>query len=283
MVSMRDQLRKAAGLLALAAAACVRAPSANVDAAPTTKAGGIAMTIPVAPSEYPLCPCAVTGAATEVQDVEGGLILDVTASDAATSAEVRSRADALVASLAAMGQGRFLEDDDDASYGRCPVVLRSATISVRPLDRGVRLVVLADAAEVEGMRRETRARILELRLPSSSRGIGLDHCPSSLPGTTTDVRDAEGGVAITVTSRDTDVAEAIRGRAWHLAHEAGRPGGHAERGLRSGSKRCPVVLDGTAVEARDVPGGAELTVRASVADAVPALRREVASRVAAFH
>jgi hypothetical protein len=224
------------------------------------------------------------GARTSIQDVEGGVALDVTGNDAATSDDIRARTTALL-TVVARGKDeiRHTGDGDGPGLGRCPVALHDATITTRPIDRGVRIVVTTNDDEVAWLRRETRARLFELRVPASSMGLGMDHCPSALPSATTDVLDANDGIVVTVVSRDPDVAEAIRGRAWHLAEESRRPGVHAEHApLASNVRPCPVVLSDTEVTSVDVPGGAQIVVRARLSGETQNVQRLAHARAGAF-
>jgi len=133
---------------ALASVSCVRAPSAHLDA-PTTTASGVAMTVPSPASVYPHCPPAAPGARTDVQDVAGGVVLDVTGNDVATSDDIRARGRALLDVVAAgKSEVRHTGDGDGPGLGRCPIVLHDARITATPIDRGVRFVVVTGPDEV---------------------------------------------------------------------------------------------------------------------------------------
>jgi hypothetical protein len=242
------------------------------------------MVLPRASSVYPTCPPASEGARTDVVDVEGGVALDVTGNDVRAAAAIASRTRALL-EIVATGRSeiRHTGDGDGPGLGRCPVVVHDAVVTATPIDRGMRILVTTGPEEVAWLRRETRDRLVELRVPTPLEGLGMDHCPSALPSATTEVRDVDGGVVVTVLSRDPEVAEAIRGRARHLALESRKPGAHAEHAPSSTAQRaCPVVLVDSVVEPREIPGGVEITVRARLAAEADALRRAAHARAQAF-
>jgi uncharacterized lipoprotein YbaY len=89
-------------------------------------------------------------------------------------------------------------------------------------------------------------------------------------------------VVVTVVSRDPEVAGAIRARAARLADRSRRDAPIAEAAEQTRRRRCPVVTVGTSIDARDVPGGAAIAVRARVSVETDVLRREAHARAEAF-
>jgi hypothetical protein len=270
-------------LLVATSVACFRAPPADPGAAPVVPSS-VVLTVPSPAAVYPHCPPAAGGADTVVQDVAGGVALDVTGNDLDGSADIRARTQELLGILErGRSEIRHTGEGDGPGFGRCPIVLHDATITVVPIDRGERFVVTTAPSEVEWLRHETRARLFELRVPTSSGGHGMDHCPSSLPAATTEVTDSDEGVSVLVTSRAPEVTEAIRGRAWHVSEESRHPGAHAEHAPAAASiHACPVVLEDTDVTATDVPGGSLIVVRARFHDEVAGVRRVAHERARAL-
>ncbi len=235
--------------------------------------------LPRAADLYPLCPPAATDARTDVQDVEGGVVLDVTANDDAAAETIRARAAGLLAAV----RDAEHSDLDAANRGglaHCPVVVEDTRVTTAPIDRGVRFMVLTSPEEVDWLRHEARARFAELRVPTSASPSGLARCPSALPSAVTIARDTDDGVVVTITSRDPDVSAAIQARAWHLSADARGVGPRDER-LASGPQ-CPIVIDGTSVDAVDILNGSEITLRPRSHDGLESLRRTVHARVTAL-
>ncbi len=121
----------------------------------------------------------------------------------------------------------------------------------------------------------------------------MEHCPSAVEGAATKIANTKDGVTVTVTAKDekdTKSVDEIRARAKHMAEasakeakekddkgEAPKHTGEGEGG--GGSGKCPVVMKGTVVTAKDVKGGSELMVKASDAKQVDWLQKESASRL----
>jgi hypothetical protein len=280
-MSPRRVIGVACAAIALTAGACVRAPSATPGVAPAETESHVTMLVASPASTYPSCPAAALGARTEVSDVEGGVVVDVTGNDDATSDAIHARAQALLAVAARDAGGG--NDADGPGVGRCPIVLHGTRVSAAPIDRGVRFVVLTRADAADWLRHETRLRLLELGFVPVSTAKDEGSCPSALPSAMTDVRDASDGVIVRVFSRDPDVAEAIRGRAWHLMEEARRGEVDAGGERAPAEAACPaVVRAGVEVIASDVPGGVEITLRAQDREQIEELRREVRERARRF-
>jgi hypothetical protein len=117
----------------------------------------------------------------------------------------------------------------------------------------------------------------------------MAHCPSAIEGAKTVVKDAKDGVVVTVTGPADKVAE-IRARAKHTADvakksaaEAGPKVEHSGGGTGGGALgHCPIVVEGdTSVDAKDVGGGAEITVKTK--GDVAALQKETKLRAGNFH
>ena len=270
----RDLGRLAAAIAVVASAACVRAPYSSGSMVHSPVSLGA---MPRAADAFPLCPSALGDTHTDVQDVDDGVIVDVTANDAASADAIRARANGLLSAV------KDAEHSDFAAAKRgglayCPVVVEDTHISTAVIDRGVRFVVTTNPSEVTWLRHETRARFAELRVPTVPSSPALAHCPSALPSALTSVRDGEGTVVVTVVSRDADVADAIRGRAWHIA-EASKNVGAIDDDA-SGSPQCPIFAEGTSVDATEIPGGSEITIRPDDAGDLARLRRIVRARVA---
>jgi TusA-related sulfurtransferase len=121
--------------------------------------------------------------------------------------------------------------------------------------------------------------------PSASAAMGkMANCPNAVDGATTEIKEVEGGVELTVKGKDDAAAKEIRARAKHLAdtsaievpsvkHDGtGHGGGHFGR--------CPVVARNTLVTAVDVDGGSKITVKPKDASEVDWVRREAKERQA---
>lgn len=281
-------------------------PTASATAAVTADAGGTAAADASTPPTAEVdggkrdkrdkhmanCPTAVPGATVAIKDVEGGVEIAVTADDEATTRDVRERtkklveamhkdADAGVVKHTGQGQGGGV-------YGRCTVVMKNTKLETAEIAKGTKLTVKAkDKSEIDWLRRETRDRDKEAKLPAAS-GAGaqrMAHCPSAVNGASTTVKDVKDGVVVTVIGKG-DAVKDIRDRAKHTA-EVAKKGDtakleHTGGGEGGGSLgRCPVVVEGeTTVDVKEVEGGAELTVKAKD---VAALQKETKARAANFH
>jgi TusA-related sulfurtransferase len=232
---------------------------------------------------YIQCPVAVRGAHVELQDVERGVVFDVTGDDAPSLEDIRGRTAALLAIAAERSRSVRTWDEGDAhGLERCPIVVHDDTVTANPIDRGMRIVVVTGIDRTDWLRHESRARLTELLVPATAVGVGLDHCPSALVGTTTTVRDSAEGVVVTIVSSDTAIADAVRARAWHMAEQS-RRGTYVEHAAdASASRRCPISLCDTDVDAKDVAGGSQVAVRARMSGEAVGLRREARARAEAF-
>lgn len=237
------------------------------------------------------CPNLVEGGATAIKDVEGGVELTVTAKDEAATKEIRARAKHLaevskeeIPSVKHNGSGH-----GGGQFGRCPVVARNTVVTADDVEGGSRLTVKPkDANEIDWVRREARERQGELGQPGSKEaGTGkMAHCPSAVPGAATAIKDTKEALLLTITAKDEAAVTDIRARTKHVVdaskkdpkdvkHDGAGDGG-------GGLGRCPVILKDTAITAKDVPGGSEITVKPAKAADVPALLKEAKDRAEAF-
>lgn len=240
------------------------------------------------------CPSVVDGAATDIQDVEGGVVLTVTAKDkdAAKVKEIRDRSKFLAdaSKNEAPGVQHNGTGAGGGAFGRCPVVNRNTIVDAVDVDGGSKITVKPkEPAELDFVRREARERLKELGEPGAREaGQGkMAHCPSAIDATSTDVKAAKDAVVVTIVAKDAkDEAKAkeIRERAAKLVEASKKdPSSVEHRGDGSGGGgfgRCPVVLKDTSVSAKDVPGGSEVTVKPKAAADVPALEKEAKERAA---
>ncbi len=117
--------------------------------------------------------------------------------------------------------------------------------------------------------------------PAASASGKMAHCPSTVDGAKTDIKDTKTGVEITVTGKD---AAEIRARAKFLSQSVRNAtadvqhNGSGEGGGAFG--RCPVVLRRTTVEESEVEGGAKIVVSPKDANEADWLRRETRARYA---
>ena len=261
-------------------------PLAVIDAAATDSAAMAAAdaAAPGANAHMANCPTAAPGATIALKDVEGGIEISITSKDEAAKKDIKARMTKLVeadrneveAGVQHNGGG-----GGGGKYGRC-------TIESADLPDGVKATVKAkDKAEIDWLRRETRERDREAKLPAAE-GAGtkrMGNCPSAVAGAKTALKDSKEGVIVTVTGSGDAVKE-IRERAKHVSEISKLPDPpkpeHNSEGKGGGSLgRCPVVVEGdTTVEAKDVENGSEITVKAK--KDVAALQKETHLRAANF-
>lgn len=111
----------------------------------------------------------------------------------------------------------------------------------------------------------------------------MANCPTSVPGATVAIKDVEGGVEVTVTGKDDDMAKAIRERTKKLAaaDRGGADGGakHDHSGSGGGTTgRCTIIMRNTDITTADVPQGTKITVKAKDKAEVDWVRRETKDR-----
>ena len=111
----------------------------------------------------------------------------------------------------------------------------------------------------------------------------MAHCPSTVTGAKTNIKDSKDGVTITVTAADAQAVADVRARAKFLADQAKNASPevkHTGTGEGGGAfGRCPVVMRNTVVEEKDVEGGAEIAVKPKDAKETDWLRREARDRM----
>lgn len=267
------------------------APVAVTDAAVTDAAVADAAADAAAPAHMANCPTAAPGATVALKDVEGGIEIAITSKDEAAKKDIKARMVKLVeadrneveAGIQHNGGG-----GGGGKYGRCTIVMRNTKLETADLPDGVKATVKAkDKAEVDWLRRETRERDKEAKMPAAE-GAGtkrMAHCPSAVPGAKTAVKDSKEGVIVTVTGTG-DAVKDIRERAKHAAEisklpEPPKPEHNSEGKGGGGLGRCPVVVEGdTTVEAKDIENGSEITVKAK--KDVAALQKETKLRAGNF-
>jgi TusA-related sulfurtransferase len=118
---------------------------------------------------------------------------------------------------------------------------------------------------------------------SASAAAGkMAHCPASVAGATTEIKDSKDGIVITVLAKDAAATAEIRTRAKFLSESAKdmtpdvKHTGSGEGGGAFG--RCVVVMRNTMVDAKDVPGGSEIAVKPKEAKELDWVRRESRDR-----
>jgi TusA-related sulfurtransferase len=268
--------------------------SSSTVPAPSASTPPAASSVTLAPSgKMAHCPDAVPGAKTAIADVPGGVEITVTGANAAATADIRARVQALID--AQKNQGANIKHtgtgEGGGLLGRCPVVLKQTSVVAADVDSGSKITVKAnDPKEVDWLRRETREREEDLeKAGGSPAGAGkMAHCPSAVEGAKTTISNTKDGVSIVVVATADDATKAIRDRSKHLVdisktEEGGAAMTHTgEGGGGGGVGRCPVVLTDTTIAAKDVPGGSQLDVKAKAATAVTALQKETKERAEKF-
>lgn len=275
------------------------ASTAMSDAAPTAADSGTmamadaAAEAGAAGAHMANCPSAAPGAIVALKDVEGGIEISITAKDDAGKKDIKARVAKLVESERHEVEAGVKHDHGGSGggvYGRCTLVMRNTTLTTAELPDGVKATVKAkDKTEVDWLRRETRERDKETKMPAAE-GAGthrMAHCPSAVPGAKTVVKDSKEGVIVTVTGTGDQVKD-IRDRAKHTADISKLPEPpkieHNSEGMGGGNVgRCPVIVEGdTTVDAKDIDNGSELTVKAKKDVPVPALQKEAHLRAGNF-
>jgi hypothetical protein len=235
------------------------------------------------------CPSTVDGATTDIQDVEGGVVVTVVTKDKdeAKTKEIRERAKYLVdasKSEAASSQHNG-SGAGGGALGRCPIINRNTTVEAADVDGGSKVTVKPKKAdEVDWVRRESRERMKEIGEPGAKEAgqNHMAHCPSSVEGAVTEVKASKDAVIVTVTAKDEAKTKEIRSRTTALLESAKKdPSTVEHKGDGSGGGgfgRCPVVLKDTTVSAKEVAGGSEVTVKPQKAAELGALEKEAKER-----
>ena len=237
------------------------------------------------------CPTAAPGATIALKDVEGGIEISITGKDEAATKDIKARMVKLVEADRNEGEAGVKHDHGGSGggvYGRCTIVMRNTKLETADIAGGVKATVKAkDKTELDWLRRETRDRDREAKLPAAE-GAGshrMAHCPSAVPGAKTVVKDSKEGVVVIVTGTGEAVKD-IRDRAKHSAEtaklaEPPKTEHNSEGKGGGGIGRCPVIVEGdTTVEVKDIENGSEITVKAK--KDVAALQKEAKLRAANF-
>lgn len=233
------------------------------------------------------CPSALEGTTTDIQDTDGGVIVTVTAKDEAKTKEIRERAKFLEAASKTETPGSKHDGTGagGGAFGRCPIVNRNTTVEAAEVEGGSKVTVkVKNPAEVDWLRRESRERAQEIGQPGAREaGQGkMAHCPSSVEGAATEIKTTKEAVVVTIKGKDEAGTKEIRERAKFLVEASKKdPNDVVHKGDGSGGGgfgRCPVVLKDTTVEAKDVDGGTEVTVKPKKADDLGALEKEAKER-----
>jgi hypothetical protein len=120
---------------------------------------------------------------------------------------------------------------------------------------------------------------------ASAQGPGkMQHCPTAVEGASTKVKKTKDGVELTITGSDKTAEAAIRTRAHHLADVSAKPKTGTDNGggaFGGGKGRCGVIMKDTTVSAKDVKGGAKITVKAKEKKGVGDLQKLTDERTAA--
>jgi hypothetical protein len=128
--------------------------------------------------------------------------------------------------------------------------------------------------------------LAQMAAPAASKpGPGkMQHCPTAVDGASTKVKKTKDGVELTITGKDKTAEEAIRTRAHHLADVSGKPKTGTDNGggaFGGGKGHCGVIMKDTSVSAKDVKGGAKITVKAKDKKGVDDVQKQTDERVAA--
>jgi len=279
-------------------------PEQTQPTATPTSSATIASTATAAPSgsagasgKMAHCPNAVTAAKVEIKDVEGGVDMIVTGADDASVKEIRERSKHLGDVAKEMAKERSADPSKhDGSgrggsvHGRCPALIRDTTLDVADVDKGSKLTIKpVEAKEVDFLRREVREREADLESPDSKEaGKGkMAHCPSAVNDATTTFKDAKDAVVLDIVAKDDAGAKEIRERAKHLVEAAKKDpttvkhDGEGDGGGKLG--RCPVEMQDTTLDAKDIPNGTEITVKPTKAADLDKLKKEAKDRVENFN
>lgn len=237
------------------------------------------------------CPNAVDGASTEFVDTKDGVDVVVKGKDEAATKEIRARAATLVAaSKSDTGPSKHTgSGEGGGQFGRCPVVMKNTTVETADVDGGAKISVKAkDAKEIDWLRREAKERLAELGEPGA-KDAGqrkMAHCPSSVDGASTEVKETKDAVEVSVTAKDEAKTKEIRERAKHVAEVAKldpKSVDHTGEGKGGGGLgRCPAVVRDTTIEVKEVAGGVLLVVKPAKAADLAALAKETKERAALF-
>jgi TusA-related sulfurtransferase len=237
------------------------------------------------------CPNAAPGAKTAVKDVDKGVEVTVTATDAKVTEDVRTRAK----SIAERAKGESNKPQHSGQgggggvMGRCPIVLGGTELKVEDVEGGSKFTVtVKDAAEVDWLRRETKERLAVLEEPGAEGERKMANCPSAAKDSKTSVKEAGGAIVVTVVAKDPKneaVVKDVRERAKKTGEtkHAGEGKTHGGTGAGGGKEgRCPAVLEETEATVKDVDGGSEITLKPKKKEDLKKLLEEAKSRAKPF-
>lgn len=259
---------------ASAATSAAPAPSGSADAA----RGGMSH-----------CPNAVAGAKVDIQDDPKGIVMTVTGADEKGTAEIRERAK-WVSEKAKQEVGKIQHSGEGGGggvLGRCPIVLKGTNVTIVDAEGGTKITILVDdAKEVDWLRREVRERQAKLAEPGSAEAGSrkMANCPSAADGAETKIEEKPDAVLVTITTKDAAAVADLRERAKKLGEAAKAAGSdkHDGGGAGTGTGRCPVVLEETTIEAKDVDGGVAITVKPKKAADLAKVAKETKERAERF-
>ena len=238
------------------------------------------------------CPSAVDGAKTVIKDVPDGVELTITTAAPTSVADIRTRTKALVdSSKAAAGKEHNGTGEGGGVTGRCPIIMRDTALAVTDVEGGVKVTVTAEKkAELDWVRAESRGRLADLDEAESAADAGggggkMAHCPNAVEGATTKLTENKDGVDILVTATGEAVVKQIRERAKRLAAtsaDGGKPEHNGTGHGGGGVGRCPVVVQDTTLDVKDVEGGSKISVKAKSAAKAADLKKEIKERSVRF-
>jgi hypothetical protein len=115
----------------------------------------------IGPGHMRNCPTAVEGAATDIKETADAVVVTVTGKGAPAAAEIRKRAQHVVAA-AKNDPTAVLHTGDGhggGGLGRCEVVLKDTTVTAENVEGGSRITVKpVKPVDLEWLKKETRAR-----------------------------------------------------------------------------------------------------------------------------
>ncbi len=208
--------------------------------------------------------------------------------------------------------------DVGGMFGRCPIVMRDTALTSTDVPAGSSVTIVArDPKETDWLRRESRSRVDELAAPATdpSAHAKETHCPTTVAGAKLAVNDVPGSVAVTITAADAAAAKEIRDRSHALVAASklgpsarggggggggggagGGGGGHGHgdgtgpgpgdgtgMGVASDAgalAKCPLLMRGTTIDAKDQADGIVFTITPSSLEALPQVRKEIRDRIA---
>jgi hypothetical protein len=225
------------------------------------------------------CPSSVAGATTTSEEAPDGVKVTIVAKDDASLADVRARAKFLA--HASEAAGTYAGDD------RCPVVLAGSKVVATDAPHGVVVAVSMKSGAPQDtgwLQWSTRDRVGALTSPAA---VQTADCPCAAAGADTVVTTKKTAIELKVTAKDAKDTKAvgmIHDRARYVVSAAKVVGdGPKIAGFDQGASSmqgCPLVLNGEAVDAKDIPGGTLFTLTPKDPKDVSALDQEIRARLA---